>query len=340
MKVYTRKGDQGDTSLFSGERVKKSDLRVETYGTVDEASSFLGLARTSIAYPDITETIFGVQQELFLLAAELATANPEQTPAKKLVATDVQRLESYIDHYSSEIGALHGFITPGECVGAAQLDVCRTVVRRLERLLILLATREAIRSELLAFVNRLSDLLFILARVVARREIKTFLKGIVSRQLLEMAPLEHLLPIGNTSEKGKGEWGVELSLNEVLKASEACIQTAVAIGVPMVIAFVDLGGNLKSLQRMDGSLLASIDIAVNKAFTAVALQMPTHELKEKAEPRQELFGISTTNSGRIVTFGGGYPLYKQGVLCGAVGVSGGSVAQDMMVAEAAVKALA
>ncbi len=334
MKVYTRKGDQGETSLFSGERVKKSDIRVDTYGTIDEANSFLGLAKTAISYPDIIETIFSVQQDLFVLAAELATASRTKTLAKQIVQTDVKRLEGYIDRYSFEVGQLHGFITPGECVGAAQLDVCRTVVRRMERLLILLAENEAISPELVAFVNRLSDLLFILARVVARRDLKENLKDIVIRQLQQLGQND------SHRQPGKGELSVELSLAEVLKATDECIKAAVSIGVPMVIAFVDSGGNLKSLQRMDGSLLGSIDIAMNKAYTAVALQMPTHELKQKAEPQQELFGISATNGGRIVTFGGGYPVYKEGVLCGAVGVSGGSVAQDMTVAQAAIKALA
>lgn len=334
MKVYTRKGDRGETSLFSGERVKKSDIRVDTYGTIDEVNSFLGLAKCEISDSDIVETIFSIQQDLFVLAAELATTGNTKALAKRIGQADVERIEGYIDHFTSEVGQLHGFITPGECVGAARLDVCRTVVRRMERLLTLLTEYEAIRPEIIAFVNRLSDLLFILARVVARREIKQYLKDLVIRQLKEWGRIDF------HCQSGKEEMQVDLSLAEVLKATNESVKAAVNIGVPMVIAFVDSGGNLKALQRMDGSLLASIDIAINKAYTALALQMPTHELKPQAEPQQELFGISTTNGGRIVIFGGGYPIYKEGVLCGAVGVSGGSVAEDMTVAQAAVSALA
>lgn len=334
MKVYTRKGDRGETSLFSGERVRKSDIRVDTYGTIDEANSFLGLAKSEIPYPDIVETIFSIQQDLFVLASELATAGPTKTLAKRIAQADVERIEGYIDRFTSEVGQLHGFITPGECVGAARLDVCRTVVRRMERLLTLLTENEAISPELITFVNRLSDLLFVLARLVARREIKQYLKDIVIRQLHELGRNNF------RCQSGKEEMPVDLTLTEVVKATNEAAKAAVEIGVPMVIAFIDTGGNLKSLQRMDGSLLASIDIAMNKAYTAVSLQMPTHELKPKAEPQQELFGISETNGGRIVLFGGGYPIYKDGVLCGAVGVSGGSVAEDMTVAQAAVKALA
>lgn len=116
-------------------------------------------------------------------------------------------------------------------------------------------------------------------------------------------------------------------------------EEAEKIGIPMVIAVVDDGGNLKSFQRMDEALLASVDIAINKAYTALALKMPTHQLAEIAQPGQELYGIEVTNRGRIVTFGGGYPIYLDGSLVGAIGVSGGSVEQDKQVAEAGIKAL-
>jgi uncharacterized protein GlcG (DUF336 family) len=110
------------------------------------------------------------------------------------------------------------------------------------------------------------------------------------------------------------------------------------IGVPMVVSVVDEGGNFIASHRMDDALLVSVDIAQNKAWTSVALKMPTENLAEAGAPGAELYGINTTNNGRVVLFGGGIPLLVEGKVVGAVGVSGGSVKQDIQVAEAAVKA--
>lgn len=110
------------------------------------------------------------------------------------------------------------------------------------------------------------------------------------------------------------------------------------IGVQMVITIVDDGGNLVATHRMDDAWLASVDIAHNKAWTSVALKMPTSNLEEATVPNSELWGLNTTNQGKIVVFGGGLPLEKEGKVIGAVGVSGGAVPQDVQVAEAALKA--
>ncbi|HIW13249.1 MAG TPA: heme-binding protein [Candidatus Salinicoccus stercoripullorum] len=110
------------------------------------------------------------------------------------------------------------------------------------------------------------------------------------------------------------------------------------IGVQMVISVLDEGGNLIATHRMDDAWLASIDIAQNKAWTSVALKMPTSNLEEATVPNAELYGLNTTNQGRIVVFGGGFPLEVGGKVVGAVGVSGSSVENDVKVAEAGVKA--
>jgi uncharacterized protein GlcG (DUF336 family) len=122
---------------------------------------------------------------------------------------------------------------------------------------------------------------------------------------------------------------------ELIEASE---QEAKKIGVQMVISIVDEGGNLIAVHRMDDAWLASIDIAQNKAWTSVALKMPTSNLEEATVPNAELYGLNTTNQGRIVVFGGGIPLEKDGKVIGAVGVSGSTVDHDVQVAQAAVNA--
>jgi uncharacterized protein GlcG (DUF336 family) len=119
---------------------------------------------------------------------------------------------------------------------------------------------------------------------------------------------------------------------------EAAQTKATDIDVPMCIAVVDDGANLVAFHRMDGALIGSIDIARNKAYTAVALQAPTSAIGEAAQPGAELYGIETTNDGRIVSFGGGFPLERGGEIVGGIGVSGGAVEEDEDVAAAGVDA--
>ena len=129
-----------------------------------------------------------------------------------------------------------------------------------------------------------------------------------------------------------------VSLETAKTIVEACEQKAGEIDNPMVITVANSEGNLVAQHRMDGAWLASVDISRNKAFTAAALDMPTHELAEPAQPGNSLYGLQNTNQGRMVIFGGGYPLVRDGDVVGAVGVSGGAVDQDMEVAEAGVDA--
>ena len=127
------------------------------------------------------------------------------------------------------------------------------------------------------------------------------------------------------------------NLDLALELIAASKEKAREINVPMVIAVVDGGGNLVALQRMDQALLVSIDIAVNKAYTAVAIKIPTHELAKIAQPEQPLFGIHNADGGRIVIFGGGFPLKRNEEIIGGIGVSGGSVEEDIQCAKAALE---
>jgi uncharacterized protein GlcG (DUF336 family) len=129
----------------------------------------------------------------------------------------------------------------------------------------------------------------------------------------------------------------ELNLELAKKIIEGAEEEAKSIGVQMVISVLDDGGNLIATHRMDDAWLASVDIAQNKAWTSVALKMPTSNLEEATVPKAELYGLNTTNQGRIVIFGGGIPLEANGKVIGSVGVSGGAVSQDVQVAEAAVR---
>ncbi|MBI5014452.1 MAG: heme-binding protein [Deltaproteobacteria bacterium] len=132
---------------------------------------------------------------------------------------------------------------------------------------------------------------------------------------------------------------MSINLSTALKLIDAARKKAEEIGVPMVIAVVDDGGNLVAQVRMDDALLVSVDIARNKAYTAAAVKVATHELGSVSQPNQPLFGIHVADGCRIVIFGGGFPLKKKDKVIGGIGVSGGSVEQDMECAQAALERL-
>lgn len=133
---------------------------------------------------------------------------------------------------------------------------------------------------------------------------------------------------------------MRINLDQALAMVAAARAAAEEIGVPMVIAVVDDGGNLIVQQRMDEALLVSLDIALNKAYTAVAVKMATHELGSLAQPGQPLYGIHTTDRSRVVVFGGGFPITEKDRVVGGIGVSGGSVEDDMRCARAGLAAFA
>ncbi len=128
-----------------------------------------------------------------------------------------------------------------------------------------------------------------------------------------------------------------ISLETATELIEAAEEKAEEIDNPMVVTVANSEGNLIAQHRMDGAWLASVSISRNKAYTAAALETPTHELAESSEPGNSLYGLQTTDNGRIVVFGGGYPLERDGEIVGTIGVSGGAVSQDRAVAEAGVE---
>lgn len=165
MKIYTRSGDDGTTSLFSGGRVTKTHLRVQAYGTVDELNSVIGVARAHRPSAQADEWLATVQKQLFHLGADLAT--PLDAKADWVVRMDAETvawLEASIDQMTSELPALTNFILPGGTLAAAQLHVARTVCRRAERCAIDLTQAEPVGDHVIEYLNRLSDWLFTLAR--------------------------------------------------------------------------------------------------------------------------------------------------------------------------------
>jgi cob(I)alamin adenosyltransferase len=170
MKIYTKTGDDGSTGLFGGGRVRKSDARIECYGTVDELNAALGLARV-VASGLIADAVARVQHELFVVGAHLAT--PEDSPSTRSLPTlddaIVGKLEMEIDSAEAQLEPLRTFILPGGCELAGRLHLARTVCRRAERVLVEFAMDRPVSGTIITYMNRLSDWLFVMARLANKQ---------------------------------------------------------------------------------------------------------------------------------------------------------------------------
>jgi cob(I)alamin adenosyltransferase len=166
-KIYTRTGDGGTAGLVDGSRVSKSSLRMTAIGEVDEANAVIGVVIATLTPGDLPEHLKGIQNDMFDLGADLAT--PGEV-GLRIVASQVERLEHAIDAMNDELEPLQSFILPGGSDTVAALHLARTVVRRAERAAVALHEQEPLNPQLLAYLNRLSDLLFVTARYVAAKE--------------------------------------------------------------------------------------------------------------------------------------------------------------------------
>ncbi|HEY6006239.1 MAG TPA: cob(I)yrinic acid a,c-diamide adenosyltransferase [Anaeromyxobacter sp.] len=171
MKIYTKTGDAGETGLFGGPRVKKSDPRVEAYGEVDELNAAVGAARAVVEDPEIDRELAHIQEELFCVGAELAT--PHGAKARSAIppveASWAPRLETAIDAWNEQLPALSRFVLPGGTRTAAALHLARAVCRRAERRVVALAEHVEVDAAVLVYLNRLSDFLFVAARMANHR---------------------------------------------------------------------------------------------------------------------------------------------------------------------------
>ena len=412
--VYTRTGDKGDTGLFGGSRVPKQSLRVEAYGTVDEANAALGAAKAMLPAGQWRRRVHDVQQRLFVLAAELAS-DPKGAAilANKINTGDITDLEHLIDDCLAVTGPQREFVVPGRDDRSGAFHQARTVVRRAERRVLTLAETEPVRPELIKYLNRLSDAVYSLARLAETwrdEEIERIVRDAVAKVLgtpskqaqpdreeraarVETTPSKPVEPDRDegavrveTTRQPKnrpnpGHHGFDTASSQSeqagstnftraklaqpdreplgeqseskpfrgrtparrfdLAAAKRIAERAEArsaeLGVPVVIAAADAGGNLMLLHRVEGALLASTEVAINKAWSAVAFQAPTATLGPLATEDGPLPGLADTNSGRVVLFGGGVPVHVDGELAGAIGISGGTAEQDVDIATCALQ---
>jgi ATP:cob(I)alamin adenosyltransferase len=329
--VYTRTGDKGLTGLFGGSRVPKQDPEVEAYGTVDEANSAIGEAKAAATDESVRATLHGIQQRLFVAAAELASdAKGREILDNTISAADVSDLESLIDMCLEVTGPQREFVVPGRDVPSAALHRARTVTRRAERRVLTMAETVPVRPELITYLNRLSDTLYALARLTEHQHDMVTIEQVVRRSVAKALGGESsAAPTGRTAR---------YDLAALKLMAEAAETKAAELAVPVVFAGVDAGGNLMLLHRMSDSLLGSIDLAIGKAFTSAAFKLPTSALKDPSGPAGELHGIQGSNGGRVVVFGGGLPVFVNGHLAGGIGVSGGTVDQDVLIVTYALSA--
>jgi cob(I)alamin adenosyltransferase len=168
MKIYTKTGDEGETGLFGGERVSKHSTRLDAYGTVDELNSFIGLTILEVKNEELKVILNDIQQKLFFVGSDLATPQTEKNEKLKITRTPesyISEVEKLIDKFDSQLDELKNFILPGGSKGAALLHICRTIARRAEREIVALKDAEIIGNNIVIFLNRLSDLFFVLSRI-------------------------------------------------------------------------------------------------------------------------------------------------------------------------------
>ena len=175
MKIYTKTGDKGETSLYGGTRVSKAAARVESYGTLDELNAFIGLAKAEISDEKVLNQLQKIQFDLFTVGSEAATptdklilANGKNRLDLMISEKEISELELWMDGLDASLEPLQFFILPSGGKAAASVHVCRTVCRRAERAMVHLNETEEVRPELIKYLNRLSDYLFILARYISK----------------------------------------------------------------------------------------------------------------------------------------------------------------------------
>ncbi len=328
--VYTRTGDKGDTGLFGGSRVPKQSLRVEAYGTVDESNAALGAAKAQLPVGSWRRRVHEVQQRLFVLAAELASdAKGAAQLQGKIDAEDIVELEHLIDDCLAITGPQREFVVPGRDERSAAFHTARTIVRRAERRVLTLAETEEVRPEVIKYLNRLSDAVYALARLAETWRDQQ-IEALVRQAVAEALGTESSQAASQSSER-------KLTLAAAKLMAERAQARATQLGVAIVVAVVDEGGNLLLFERMAGALLAAHEVGINKAWSAVAFKAPTAELAALAREDGPFPGLAETNSGRVVLFGGGLPIYTGATLVGGIGISGGSADQDIDIATCAMQ---
>lgn len=352
MNIYTKGGDRGTTSLIHSKNLSKSDDRIELVGTVDELTSHLGRIKVRITDPHTREVLTKIQRTLITVMAGVAD------PYKKdyhIGDEETAMLEQEIDRMEALFARPKEFILPGEDPLSADIDVARTVCRRAERALARVSVKFGADNGSKKLLNRLADYLYVLARYqdalirgegaegaapLAGKEAQT----INQRAGEENTGDEKMSERGQTGFSSEEEMLItqvirrmnvqaRISLRSAVKLIERIEQEAERRGAKAVVAVCGPDGNPVAVHAMDGAFLVSFNVALNKAYTSVAVKMSTMELSKIAQPGQTFYGVDKMDQGRICIFGGGIPIKIGETIIGGLGVSGGTGEEDHSLAE-------
>lgn len=307
--IYTKTGDMGITSLLGNSRASKSSLRVRAYGSVDELEMTLGWASIPVQDSSVKAILARVQALLFDAGSELATDGDHPKP--RISAAHVSELEMVIDEYTRYMGRF-SFVKSGSGESSSRLHMARTITRRAEREIVALADQEPVSTHLMVLINRISDLLYVLARFQANWD------RIIGDMGITMDP-------DCTADTGK--------TIDLQRIQASVLDYCKKAGKGFAVAITEACGDLVFFYRHPDTLPVSTGLAMDKAYTASAVRISTEALGKLAQPGEALYGIGNASAGRIVTFGGGIPLVIGGIVQGGIGVSGGTVEEDIALAE-------
>jgi cob(I)alamin adenosyltransferase len=348
MKVYTKHGDKGMTSLASGMQIFKSDERVEAMGDLDELTSQIGLAKVLVRDGSLRAGLQRVQKALITVMASVADG---RTQKNVLPEEEIAFLEEEIDRMDDTMPQQTAFVLPGGNEASARMDVARTVARRAERALVVVARKFSVQEPVKAYINRLSGYLYTAARWLEANEnnaapavsapavvpqpavaaaIPTAVKAAVPAPTGGSAVMDQSNDIVKEVLRQLGGYR-PLDLARAKRLIEAVEAEADRQGKKAVIAVCNAEGNPVAVHVMDGAFLVSYEVAVKKAYTSVAVKMPTMELAKLAQPGQTFYGLA--NLEKMVIFGGGVPLMENGRIIGGLGISGGTGEEDHALCE-------
>ena len=330
MKIYTKHGDGGMTTLMSATQISKADDRIATLGSIDELTSHMGLAKAYIAGMRTQDSVKCVEHfdrvQAALMKIMAGIAEP-RNKAHVLLPEETAFLESIIDAVEASFPREHKFILPGCCELSARLDVARTVARRAERELAVMDRKYAANAAAKAYLNRLSDYLYMLARRADYDEMARRENGGISP--MSSAPASATDAVVDEVLRRMG--GITLDLKKATALIEAIQTEAARTGKKAVIAVCNAQGNPIAVHVMDDAFLVSYDVALKKAYTAVSVKMSTMELSRLVQPGQTFYGLQNVEG--MLVFGGGVPLKVGERIVGGLGISGGTGEEDHALCE-------
>lgn len=328
-KFYTGQGDKGLTALTPAAQVSKADERVAAVGAVEEIVSALGVVRTATSCPIFLGKVERIQKTLRTLS--LGLKDP-RSGKFTFSAEEIDFLETDMDKMLEAVPADRlSDALPGGNTQSAYLDLAHTTARRAERDMVAMDRRYAVPPVFKQYINRLADYLLVAARYSDYLEEKS-----EAKKPATPAPAAPVIPSAPVSANTTDALVAEvlarlggarmLDLERAKRLIEAVELRAKELGKHAVIAVSNAEGNPIAVHVMDGAFLVSYEVAVKKAYTAVAVKMSTMELSALCQPGGTFYGLQALD--KVITFGGGIPLYRDGVIVGGLGVSGGTGEED------------